>query len=206
MVHYYQGDDPSELLLIEPATIDLAAAGYTEAAAELESPTGTPAAQAAAIVTAEDGATVVQVTIAGPILEVGVHRLIVTVQGAAVGVRTLAPIRVPVELPDGGGWYTIDAAHTDWSGAPEDDARLFDLLDAARAQVLAYAPALEAGTPPPATYRQAQLMQARNIWNAGITDPSSSTYGGGEFSIPIYPLDWSVRQMLRPRTGTPRIG
>lgn len=177
------------------------------ATAVLESPAGAELALPAAITTsAEDGERVVRVTMRGPLTEAGMHRLVVTVAGPA-GARTLAPIRVPVEAPDGAGWYTLEAARADWSSAPEDDARLFDLLETARGQVVAYAPPpADPLEPPPPAYRQAQLMQARNIWNAAQTDPSATTYGGEGFSAPVYPLDWSVRQMIRPRTPTPRVG
>lgn len=117
-------------------------------------------------------------------------------------------MRVPVE-ETASAWYLIDQARADWPGAPEDDARLHDLLEVARGQVLAYAPALVDAEglplPVPLRYQQAQLMQARNIWNAYQTDPNANTYGPEGFSVTVYPMDWSVKQMLRPKRAVPRV-
>lgn len=205
MVHYYRGDKPAEVLEVEPASSDVELEAYSGATAQLEPPAGGEMVTVpAAIAPADDGELVVKVTMSAELGEVGVYRLVITLEGDG-SVRTLAPIRIPVEEP-GSGWYTLDRARADWEGAPQDDARLFDLLAVARVQVLAFAPALAELAPVPVHYRSAQLMQARNVWNAGRTDPNATTYGGGEFSVPVYPLDWTVRQMLRPRSGVPRIG
>lgn len=111
-------------------------------------------------------------------------------------------------------WHTVDSVRTPsepGEPAPWEDAEhiptasLNDVLNVAREQVLEFAPALppeivEAGKCP-ASYRVAHLMQARNLWNA--TEPDRSAYGDDGFSIPARPLDWIVRQMLRPKTPIP---
>lgn len=54
----------------------------------------------------------------------------------------------------------------------------------------------------PANYRQAQLLQARNIWNSAYASPTGEIDGAG-FGLTTFPLDWSVQQLLRPKQGKP---
>lgn len=110
----------------------------------------------------------------------------------------LPPVRIPVESA-GTGWHTIDTARTDWQGGPPtEDHVLFDLLTIAREQVLAFAPARDEADEIPTRYRQAQLMQARNTWNATVKNPRDDTQGFGDFAVPVFPLDWSVKRLIRP--------
>jgi hypothetical protein len=116
----------------------------------------------------------------------------------------LSPVYLIVQAED--GWYTLDAAREDWADAPETDARLEQLLELARQQVIAYAPALAAGAAIPANYKAGQLMQARNLWNAGLVDPATGQQGDdASFQLRPFPLDWMVRQVLRPKTGVPKV-
>ena len=106
-------------------------------------------------------------------------------------------------------WHDSESARDQWVDAPDDDAHLVELLEVARAAVIAYAPALPApegeGTPTiPTTYRYAQLMHARNLWNATKVDPAG-TFGEGEFVVQPRPLDWHVQQVLRPKRGVPSV-
>lgn len=125
------------------------------------------------------------------------------------------------------GWHTLDTARDQWRDAPSDDDTLQQLLDVARHQVTAYAPTYtgEPGTSTlaapdpttgalqpvtaatvPADYRLAQLMQARNIWNAGRVDPASGGLGDDSFIMRPFPLDWMVKQIIRPKRALPWIG
>lgn len=109
-------------------------------------------------------------------------------------------------------WHTPEDAPAQWSDAPSA-ADLTELLDVARGQVLAYAPAgdytdtahlvTDPAADIPTSWRVAQLMQARNIWNARLTDPGNGEIGDDTFVIRPFPLDWTIKQMLRPRRGTP---
>lgn len=49
----------------------------------------------------------------------------------------------------------------------------------------------------PEAYKLAEIMQARNIWNA-IKASSGGDMDGSGFGISVMPLDWSVKQLLRP--------
>lgn len=107
-------------------------------------------------------------------------------------------------------WYDIDSARADWIDAPLNDDTLQALLDVSKQQVIAYAPRLpvpvdpEAPVEVPANYRYYQLMQATNIWNAGRVDASGGV-GEGEFVIRPHPLDWQIKQGLRPRRAVPHV-
>lgn len=107
-------------------------------------------------------------------------------------------------------WYTVEEAQDDWADWPRQDDDGTDLLEsylaAAKEAVLAYAPVVE--TPLvdiPDGYRIAQLLQARNIWNSGKATPTGD-FDGGQYSLTTFPLDWQVRQLIRPKRGVPVIG
>lgn len=111
-------------------------------------------------------------------------------------------------------WYTVESIRTpaegdasaDWADSDDvPDALLNDLLEVARDAVLAFAPALPADYPAgrcPARYRLAHLMQTRNLWNAVGVD-SSGDFGGDDYTIRPVPLDWIIKQILRPKTAVP---
>ena len=125
-------------------------------------------------------------------------------------------------------WYDVFSARADWADAPADDTRLETLLAIAKNAVVSYAPkytdpttsVLSLGQADPVTgvinpitdstvppdYRQAQLMQARNIWNATKVDPANAGLGDDQFVIRPFPLDWMVKQLIRPKTGLPWVG
>lgn len=112
-------------------------------------------------------------------------------------------------------WHDIESARDQWVDAPLDDERLEELLTVACQQVVAYAPksvreALEADDAAPdevpTNLRVAQLMQARNIFNAQRVDAASGGMGEDTFMVRPHPLDWMVKQIIRPRTGVPRVG
>lgn len=108
-------------------------------------------------------------------------------------------------------WHTLESARSEWIDAPLDDDQLNELLEVARDAVLAFAPALDGEVVSddgylsvipdtiPTAYRVAQLMQARNVWNSTKASPTGDFDGGG-FSLTTFPLDWQVKQLLRPRS------
>jgi hypothetical protein len=114
-------------------------------------------------------------------------------------------------------WYTAeDSAAQDrvrgaWSDAPIENAELCSMiLDVAREQVIAYAPApdpVPSGEPvpdPPARYVYAQLQQARNLWNSGRTTGEGEV-GAEGFVFRPYPLDKTIKQIIRPLDGKPDV-
>lgn len=131
----------------------------------------------------------------------GLYTLAVTLVGAHARER-LAPVFLVVQ--DENGWHTLDTARAEWASAPASDIRMFQVLELARQQVLAFAPAFEGRVP--VSYREGQLMQARNIWNAGAVNPGSGEMGDDSFMVQPFPLDWMVRQVLRPKRAIGAIG
>lgn len=81
-----------------------------------------------------------------------------------------------------------------------DTAEMF--LASARAQCVAFAPA-PTGTedaPVPQAYRLAQVMQARALWRSGKSG-SNDQIGGDGFTVTVFPMDWTVKRLLRPQSG-----
>lgn len=102
------------------------------------------------------------------------------------------------------GWHTLESAREQWTDAPYVDSTLSDLLETARIQCEAFAPAVT-GPVAPVNYRQAQLLQVRNLWQATTKNVGGDIDAGG-FSMPVYPLDWIVKGLLRPKRGVPIVG
>lgn len=78
------------------------------------------------------------------------------------------------------------------------------VLDAARQQCETYAPTLPAGTGLPARYILAQALQAKSLVTAGFTAAGDQA-GGYDQGVTVYPMDWTVRNLLRPRQGRPTV-
>jgi hypothetical protein len=190
-------DDNPAPVVLELAAVDgapVALDGITAAAAELVSPAGVSTPLGAVVDTIADTITV---DFGATILNAGgIWSLELTVTGATSTVR-VEPAPLVVEAGD--GWHTLASARARWADAPKLDAELFELLETAKTQCVEYAPALPAGVLVPIPWRQAQKMQARNIWNAAKTDPASGGIGGEDFIIRPYPMDQTIRYMLRPK-------
>lgn len=111
-------------------------------------------------------------------------------------------------------WYTPESLRTPaagnepavWETADSiPDSLLEDLLEVARDAVLEFAPALPDDYPVgkcPAAYRLAHLMQTRNLWNAQEVDTDGG-FGGEDYTIRPVPLDWIIKQVLRPKRAVP---
>ena len=199
---YYVGDIPSEDIVIDPArdgeAIDLAPFNESDTETLWRTFDG-ELVEAAFLVSFDDAGLVVEwPTDTSPFTAEGLYSLTVVLVGDDVRER-LAPVYFVSQGDD--GWHTVDSAREEWhDGAPSLDRRLYQLLLLAREQVVAYAPKLADGASVPANYREGQIMQARNLWNAGRVDPSSGETGDEDFAIRPYPLDWMVKQVLRPKT------
>ena len=115
------------------------------------------------------------------------------------------------------GFHSLESARFAWPDAPWQNSILSDLLEVAKDQVLAYAPADptdiddgvidggDAGTDftVPTRYRVAQLLQVRNIWNVSKIDTGSGDMGEGSFTISPFPMDRSVKNLIRPKSPVP---
>jgi hypothetical protein len=115
---------------------------------------------------------------------------------------TSEPLPVVAEAVD--GWLTMALTRRLWPDAPDDDVALFLLLGSARSACESYAPVLAADENPPEHYLQAQLVQARSVWNLMQTGPQTvDAIGLDAYAVRVYPLDYNVRQLLRPKSGKP---
>lgn len=109
-------------------------------------------------------------------------------------------------------WHDTESAAYQWPDAPDDTDILEELLEVARGQVVAYSPHRKAdpivatdSDDVPVEYRLAQLRQATNLFNAGSVAPDGGLGDGGSFVMTPHPLDWHVKQIIRPKRGAPHV-
>lgn len=93
-----------------------------------------------------------------------------------------------------------------WPGAADyENPDLAFPLTVARIQCERFAPALAPDAPVPDNYVAAQVMQCRALVRAGIV--GDGDHGGGyEETVTVFPMDWTVKALLRPRRGKPYFG
>lgn len=112
-------------------------------------------------------------------------------------------------------WHDPETLRDEWSDAEQlSDELLVELLEIAQVQVMAYArksdrDAYEAATAEepydvPVSLRKAQRRHAENIWNATTANPAGGS-GDGDFIIKPHPIDWHVKQLIRPKGAVPRV-
>lgn len=101
-------------------------------------------------------------------------------------------------------WYTASEGEAQerllaaWEDAPVEDLETLGmLLNTAKRQIIAFAPALRGDDEYPADYALAQLRQAQNLWNAGRTN-GDGMVGAEGYTFQPRPLDKTIRQMIRP--------
>ena len=200
---FYIDDIPAEPFVIEPPeTIDLTL--FTAATAEIVAPDAVTMALVASIDEITMTITVDQPAVSAFLVE-GVHRLRIVVESADAR-RALPDVRLVVQDADS-EWHTLDSIREEWADAEViPDPSLWELLELARGQVLEFAPAVVDADgnalPVPSRYRDGQRIHARNIWNASKVSPDGGL-GGDDFVIRPFPLDWHVKQILRPKHGIP---
>lgn len=206
-MHYFVGDVPAEDVVIEPArggyAIDLAL--FDTATVEFRAPDGHVVESSGFLATIDDTTVVVEWPAETVLDDPGVYELALILEGTDDVRERVTPERIVVE-EQGTGWYTLDLARADWDDAPDSDLVLHDLLDAAQHAVVTYAPALVDGAHVPTSYRKGQLMQARNVWNVDEGEPADASMGLSPFSVTPKPLDWQIKQLLRPKSATPVMG
>lgn len=139
-----------------------------------------------------DGDTIIVTVPVGTFTVPGVYTLVPRLVGR--GSVTLPSAPIVVQADD--GWQSLESARANWSEAPESDADLYRLLDVARIQCEEFAPAFIGRAP--ANFRQAQLLQARALWNSGHVKQDDQ-FGGGQMTVTVFPMDWTVKALLRPK-------
>lgn len=199
MAHYHLGDSPAdETVLTVSSEIELD--GYTIDSIILTDPFGdTVTATITATIDPIDDVILITWPTASPWpTDAGTYWLTVRVKKSDK--RTTLPALPIVIIGPRAGWHNIETARIGWPDATAvDDYILSELLDIAKHDVLEYAPVLEEDDMIPPSYRRAQQMQARNRLNAGSVDPSTGEDGGTSYSLQPFPLDWHIKQLLRPK-------
>lgn len=201
---YYVGDVPAQDLVVEPVRseepIDLTP--FNDLDIVLYGPAGEPVLSPGFLGTIDDGVVIVEWPSTSVLDQAGIYSFRITLRNDDTGAQERLPaVRIVVDTED--GWHTLESARDDWRNAPGYDAWLYECLWVARDNVVAYAPKLKDGQRPPLNYLRAQLMQARNLWNAGKVDPSNGSEGEDTFVMRPFPLDWMVKQILRPARAVP---
>lgn len=204
MTAYFVGDIPAEDMVVEPARngepVDLTP--FNDVEVTLINPTGTVVTTSGFLATIVSDTIVIEWPGETVLEDPGMYRLNIVLGHTTTGVRErITPVNVVVESDD--GWVSLEGARAEWSDAPLEDDLLYVLLQVARGEVLEYAPVLAEGAAIPMNYRQGQLMQAQNRWNAKKVDPASGGIGGEGFIVRPFPLDWMVKQTLRPKNPVP---
>lgn len=101
------------------------------------------------------------------------------------------------------GWHTLDTARESWADARQlDDVTLYNLLRSARTQCAEFAPKRLLTPFPEVVVLQAQLMQARALARSLVAQ-ANDTIGEGDFAVTVFPLDHTIRALLRPKRATP---
>ena len=211
MTYFYVGDIPAEDFVVSPSLNNDAIQLHGQDVAEvlLTDPPGTTVTTLTGTVSGQD----VDVTFPADVsvfTTAGIYTMVVvidkTAEAGSDGVIQADPIRIVAD-DTGDEWATLSLARDQWIDARTiEDAMLYDLLALSKSQILEYAPVLADGVAVPLTYRMAQITQAKNVYNGSLVDAGTGDIGNDTFTIRPFPLDWQVKQMVRPRRGTPVVG
>lgn len=195
---FYLDDIPADAFVIElpqDISVDL----FTDAEARLIDPDGEETILDAEI--DEDGSVIAGPPDESPFIVEGVYKLRAALTSATAR-QGLPDMLLVAQDPDS-QWHTLDSIRAEWPDAEAiPDASLWALLTVSKVQVVAYAPVLAEDVPVPSHYRDAQRIQARNVWTASKVAPDGGI-GADDFVIRPFPLDWHVKQILRPKHGIP---
>lgn len=104
-------------------------------------------------------------------------------------------------------WHTSQTIAQQWKQAAKiENTELEELLAVARHQVESFAPKLVAGSVDiPDSYRLAQKLQAQALYNSSRVDPQGGD-GMEGYTVKVYPMDWNIKNILRPADPTSLVG
>ncbi|ARU50154.1 hypothetical protein CBR64_00105 [Cellulosimicrobium cellulans] len=111
----------------------------------------------------------------------------------------------PVE-PDVVGWVDVDTVlEEEWTSSLTED-ELRENLEVAYEQCIDFGPLLANGRrwttahtgPTPARFAKAQKLQARALARSTYTGSNNET-GLDGMTVTVFPMDWTVKNLLRPR-------
>lgn len=193
---YWTGDTPATPLELDIQT-DEDLTAYTSATLTLYSPDRVHAT-AIGPVPITDG--YIQFTLpADPFPTPGIYT--VTPKLTGQGTVTLDPQEIAVQEDD--GWHNISSVRSSWATAQKmDAAQLYRIIQTAKAECIAFAPAFTGR--PPVAWLQAHLLQIRDVY--GAVKSSQGNFGDDPVAIPVYPMSWITKAILRPQRGIPAFG
>jgi hypothetical protein len=99
--------------------------------------------------------------------------------------------------------WNLDDTHVFkvWPEAADlDPAVYLPVMITAHSLCVAYAPALPEGAYPSESYLLAEIITARDIWSK-MGGGNSQQFGPDDLAIPVAPLVWLARDLLRPKTS-----
>lgn len=197
---FHVGDIPATPFVVEPPeTVPLES--YDDGTASILRPEGAPVTGLPVEIDAEAGTVTIDPPTESPFTVDGIYRLRVILTGPSARV-TLPDVRIVAQDPDS-EWHTLDTVREDWPDAEDiPDPLLWSVLELARGQILEFGPTLAEDAPVPHRYREGQRVQARNIVTAARVQPDGGM-GTDDFVVRPFPLDWHVKQIVRPVTGKP---
>ena len=108
----------------------------------------------------------------------------------------------------GGGWiFDSSDPRLDvlWPGSADYEEGLEFPFYVAMIQCRDFAPALAEGAAAPENYVAAQVLQTRALLRAGLAGDGDRAGGYGE-TVTVFPMDWQVKNLLRPKRGKPSFG
>jgi hypothetical protein len=107
------------------------------------------------------------------------------------------------------GWVNTDdeSLVEEWRDMPDDPVVAERYLRSAYEQCVDFLPhkrvdgvlAPVVPDPVPERFRLAQILQARALYNSVIAGPGDSMGADGQ-SVTVFPMDWSVKNLLRPKS------
>lgn len=92
-----------------------------------------------------------------------------------------------------------------WPGGVDYGEDLELPLTVAAIQCGTFAPTLPVGAVVPDNWIAAQILQCRALVRAGIVGSGDQVGNYGE-TVTVFPMDWTVKNLLRPKKGRPYFG
>lgn len=106
-------------------------------------------------------------------------------------------------------WYTPATITNVWREAQAmHDSELLELLAVAREECEAFAYPEDVEDPDniPSRVALAHRLHTQAIWNSQKTSGRDDDATLSGQSVTVYPMDWQVKNHLRPKRGVPAVG